>query len=75
MLVGEYGDVEGGPEKFLESLRTKKTEEVREELLKFVGVGRKVADCVMLMSMDKVRGSPRPYELTGSLLSLCGGLA
>ena len=41
-------------EVWLESLRTRVTEDAREELLKFVGVGRKVADCVLLMSLDKV---------------------
>ncbi|PFH51173.1 hypothetical protein AMATHDRAFT_143256 [Amanita thiersii Skay4041] len=40
-------------EKWLASLRNKGTAEAREELLKFVGVGRKVADCVLLMSLDK----------------------
>ncbi|KAF8639237.1 hypothetical protein AX17_001722 [Amanita inopinata Kibby_2008] len=38
---------------WLESLRTRSTTEARNELLKFVGVGRKVADCVLLMSLDK----------------------
>ncbi len=42
------------PESWLLTLRQKSTEEAREELLKFVGVGRKVADCVLLMSLDKV---------------------
>ena len=41
-------------EKWLMALRNKSTTEAREELLKFVGVGRKVADCVLLMSLDKV---------------------
>lgn len=41
-------------EVWLEGLRNMATEDAREELLKFVGVGRKVADCVMLMSLDKV---------------------
>lgn len=43
------------PESWLLTLRQRSTEEAREELLKFVGVGRKVADCVLLMSLDKVR--------------------
>ncbi|KAF9052937.1 DNA glycosylase [Panaeolus papilionaceus] len=41
------------PEIWLERLRKKTTEEAREELLKFIGVGRKVADCILLMSLDK----------------------
>jgi N-glycosylase/DNA lyase len=41
-------------EKWLMTLRSKNTAEAREELLKFIGVGRKVADCVLLMSLDKV---------------------
>ncbi|KAL0946637.1 hypothetical protein HGRIS_012832 [Hohenbuehelia grisea] len=40
-------------EKWLHTLREMPTNEAREELLKFVGVGRKVADCVLLMSLDK----------------------
>lgn len=42
------------PELYLHDLRSKTTVEAREALLKFVGVGRKVADCVLLMSLDKV---------------------
>lgn len=38
---------------WLETLRKVDTAAAREELMKFVGVGRKVADCVLLMSMDK----------------------
>lgn len=41
-------------EVWLATLREMSTAEAREELLKFVGVGRKVADCVLLMSLDKV---------------------
>jgi len=39
---------------WLRQLRKTSTAEAREELLKFVGVGRKVADCILLMSLDKV---------------------
>ncbi|KAF8843580.1 DNA glycosylase [Paxillus ammoniavirescens] len=42
-----------GPEKWLVSLRDLETSKAREELLRFVGVGRKVADCILLMSLDK----------------------
>jgi len=41
-------------ELWLRQLRKSTTTEAREELLKFVGVGRKVADCILLMSLDKV---------------------
>ena len=44
-----------GPEKWLHSLRGMSTADAREELLKLMGVGRKVADCILLMSLDKVR--------------------
>ncbi|KAI0672987.1 DNA glycosylase [Trametes maxima] len=40
-------------EEWLSTLRTMSTAEARTELLKFVGVGRKVADCILLMSLDK----------------------
>ncbi|KAH7889422.1 DNA glycosylase [Phlebopus sp. FC_14] len=42
-----------GPEKWLMTLRGTDTLRAREELLRFVGVGRKVADCILLMSLDK----------------------
>jgi len=38
---------------WLRQLRNFSTFVAREELLKFVGVGRKVADCILLMSLDK----------------------
>lgn len=42
------------PERWLMSLRDLDTTKAREELLRFVGVGRKVADCILLMSLNKV---------------------
>ncbi|KAJ7285744.1 N-glycosylase/DNA lyase [Mycena rebaudengoi] len=64
-------------EVFLASLRDVSTENAREELLKFVGVGRKVADCVLLMSLDKQEVVPvdthvhqiaiKHYGMKGSL--------
>jgi N-glycosylase/DNA lyase len=52
-------------EEWLNTLRSVSTAEAREELLKFIGVGRKVADCVLLMSLDKVHPFHihYPYQL------------
>lgn len=41
-------------EVWLASLRGEQTAAARGELTKLMGVGRKVADCVLLMSLDKV---------------------
>ena len=59
MLVDEHGatvtdSIVEAPEKWLVTLRNLGTPEAREKLLRFVGVGRKVADCILLMSLDKV---------------------
>lgn len=59
MLVDAHETSEGDevsepPEKWLVTLRDLPTTEARVELLKLMGVGRKVADCVLLMSLDKV---------------------
>ena len=43
-----------GPERWLQTLRDMSTTDARQELLKLMGVGRKVADCILLMSLDKV---------------------
>jgi N-glycosylase/DNA lyase len=61
MLLEQHG-TDDKATNFLHSLRTKPTSEAREELLKFVGVGRKVADCVLLMSMDKVCEGKKPHS-------------
>ena len=59
MLVEAHGtQISGsfeGSELWLRDLRHQSTPDARQELLKFMGVGRKVADCVLLMSLDKVR--------------------
>lgn len=49
LLCEEYQD----PLAFLGSLRKVDVEEARVQLLKLHGVGPKVADCVLLMSLDK----------------------
>lgn len=59
MLVDAHGALEGDEvtepaEKWLITLRDLPTAEARVELLKLMGVGRKVADCILLMSLDKV---------------------
>ncbi|KXN92241.1 N-glycosylase/DNA lyase [Leucoagaricus sp. SymC.cos] len=58
-LVDSHGsdtlldDPSEASEKWLKGLRDASTSEAREELLKLTGVGRKVADCILLMSLDK----------------------
>ncbi|KAF7363518.1 DNA glycosylase [Mycena sanguinolenta] len=78
MLVETHGSGEQA-ERFLAGLRTASTGDAREELLKLMGVGRKVADCVLLMSLDKHEVVPvdthvhqiaiKHYGLKGSLNS------
>ncbi|TRM62625.1 DNA glycosylase [Schizophyllum amplum] len=53
MLVEAHGHDPSASDRWLGGLRTVPTDEARQELLKFMGVGRKVADCVLLMSLDK----------------------
>lgn len=53
MLLEEHQSDEG-VSKFLHGLRETDTPDARAELVKLMGVGRKVADCVLLMSMNKV---------------------
>lgn len=54
-LRKELGDKPGDIEAGLLRWRTTEALEVREKLLGLKGVGRKVADCVMLMCLDQVR--------------------
>ncbi|CAL1705091.1 unnamed protein product [Somion occarium] len=82
MLVEVHGAAQSSydtmepAEKWLLTLRSLPTAQAREELLKFVGVGRKVADCILLMSLDKREVVPvdthvhqiavKHYGMTGS---------
>ena len=54
MRDSSLGRIQEPAEEWLMTLRQLSTAEARDELLKFMGVGRKVADCVLLMSLDKV---------------------
>lgn len=49
---------EAGGEEFLYSLRQSDANTVQEELIKFSGIGRKVADCVALFSLDQYDAIP-----------------
>ena len=70
MLVDEHGVTPTSssvhcieaPERWLIGLRDLDTPGAREELLRFVGVGRKVADCILLMSLNKVASVFSPHS-------------
>ena len=47
-----------GGKKYLLELRSKPYAEAREALLKLSGIGPKVADCILLMSLDKTDAIP-----------------
>ncbi|KAL5532661.1 OGG1 [Sanghuangporus sanghuang] len=53
MLLEAHNNSDQAVFDFLEGLRKMETQDARAELLKLLGVGRKVADCVLLMSLDK----------------------
>jgi len=50
--------IECGGEDFLMNLRNQDAESVQNELMKFSGIGRKVADCVALFSLDQSSAIP-----------------
>ena len=61
---------ECGGNDWLLGLRQLPYEEVREKLLQLMGVGRKVADCVALFSLDKTDAVPvdtHVWDITQSL--------
>ena len=45
---------EKGGEDYLHTLKQKSTEEIRKNLMEFLGVGEKVADCILLFSFDRL---------------------
>ena len=47
-----------GGEAWLLKLRGQPYQQVQDELLKFTGVGRKVADCVAVFSLDQIGAVP-----------------
>jgi hypothetical protein len=55
-LKEEFGDA-GRIQQGIEAWRSAPVDDVREKLLALKGVGRKVADCVMLMCLDQVGDS------------------
>lgn len=57
-LSTQNKDGGGGGEKWLYSMRDRSYQEVHSELVKIPGVGKKVADCVCLMSLDKLDAIP-----------------
>ncbi len=61
-LRAQFGDRAGDVEAGLDSWRAKDVNEVRERLLELKGVGRKVADCVMLMCLDQVSCPQRSHR-------------
>ncbi|MHB0999515.1 MAG: DNA glycosylase [Armatimonadota bacterium] len=57
-LCGVAQQIIDRPEGWLDSLRSASYEEARSELLSIRGVGMKIADCVLLFSMDKDQAFP-----------------
>jgi N-glycosylase/DNA lyase len=57
-LRSDFGDTPGAIEAGLNKWRDTPAGEVRDKLLGLKGVGRKVADCVMLMCLDQVGIKP-----------------
>ncbi|CDZ97569.1 8-oxoguanine DNA glycosylase [Phaffia rhodozyma] len=68
LLVESHSD----PQKYLESLRALPTDKAREALLEFTGVGPKVADCVLLMSLGKKEVVPLDVHVVGFAERLYG---
>lgn len=47
-----------GGEEYLHLLRQKSASDTQSELMQFMGIGRKVADCIALFSLDKINAIP-----------------
>ena len=47
-----------GAEVWLESLKEKKTEEIKDELVQLSGIGPKVADCILLFGFNRFNVVP-----------------
>ncbi|WVQ98748.1 hypothetical protein IAU59_005879 [Kwoniella sp. CBS 9459] len=62
-LKDEFGTAPGAIEQGLLGCRDLDVDTVRDKLIAFKGVGRKVADCVMLMCMDKVYDETQQFLL------------
>jgi len=62
-----------GEEFNLEALRKKGCEEAKLELLSLPGVGQKVADCVLLFSLDKLEAFPVDVWMKRIILKLYSG--
>lgn len=65
-------------EEWLLKLRAMTTADARSELLKLMGVGRKVADCILLMSMDKAEVVPvdtHVHDIAKKYYGVSGGKA
>lgn len=60
------------PLEYLQSLRDRPTGEAREALLELTGVGPKVADCVLLMSLGKKEVVPVDVHVVGIAERLYG---
>jgi len=56
--VEELSNKPGGGKEWLLSLRERPGDEIQSELIEFCGVGRKVADCVALFSLDALERVP-----------------
>lgn len=57
----------------LEALKTIETETARNELMKIYGVGKKVADCVLLFGLSHINAFPEDVWIKRAMEKLFGG--